>query len=82
MFRLLSACLLAGGVLACGSAVRGTVWRDWQAALECRPCAACGAAVLWDPATGRITPCGDCRAAVGRTADRGRAWSGPAAALR
>ena len=60
MFRLTTACLLSGGLLWCGSAVRNTAWRDFAAALQTRPCGGCGAELVWDPATNRSSACGDC----------------------
>ncbi len=60
MFRLLSAALLAGSLLVCGSLVRGTVLRDWEAALEMRACPCCGGALIFDPTTARFAVCGGC----------------------
>ncbi|NNJ26901.1 hypothetical protein [Alienimonas chondri] len=60
MFRLLSAALLAGSLLVCGSVVRGTAMCDWDAAVETRACAHCGGTVVFDPSTNRSSHCGPC----------------------
>ncbi|MFH5806618.1 hypothetical protein, partial [Alienimonas sp. DA493] len=60
MFRLLSAAVLAGSLLVCGSLVRGTALCEWESALEVRACPQCGAAVVFDPATHRAAVCRGC----------------------
>ncbi|MEM9701494.1 MAG: hypothetical protein AAF907_03510 [Planctomycetota bacterium] len=62
MFRLLSAALLTGSLLFCGSVVRGTMLCDWDAALEQRACPSCHGTVTFDPTTFRAARCRRCEA--------------------